>query len=392
MAVDTPAKIAILGAGPIGLEAALYARYLGYEVDLYERRRVAEHAQRLRHCRLFTPWSTNVTTLGLAALRAQDESWTPAADDALLTCGAFLDRYLEPLSKCDLLADCILEQTEVLGVGREGVLRDDLVGDDRRIDVPFRILVRGADGQERIERADVVIDCTGAAVPMHLGSGGLPAVGELACSAHIEYGVPDVLGADRDHYADRSTLVVGDDWSAIQTLAALAELSASAKTTEVLWITRSANGEDGPTSDVSVESWPARAALLRQVNELASFDGGPVSHFGATHVERVDYDVPTSKFAVELSGRHAGHRAFDRVVAAIGRRADRRLFAELNVTLKSEADRGDLIQVEPDVYVLGEKSYDGRGTFVLADGHDQIRRLFAIIGDREGLNLYGTMK
>ena len=37
MAVDTPAKIAILGAGPIGLEAALYDRYLGYEVDVFER-------------------------------------------------------------------------------------------------------------------------------------------------------------------------------------------------------------------------------------------------------------------------------------------------------------------------------------------------------------------
>ncbi|HKD37575.1 MAG TPA: FAD-dependent oxidoreductase, partial [Pirellulales bacterium] len=43
MAVESPARIAVLGAGPIGLEAALYARYLGYEVDVYERGRVAEH-------------------------------------------------------------------------------------------------------------------------------------------------------------------------------------------------------------------------------------------------------------------------------------------------------------------------------------------------------------
>ncbi|MEC9117285.1 MAG: FAD-dependent oxidoreductase, partial [Planctomycetota bacterium] len=34
MAIDTPATIAILGAGPIGLEAALYARFLGYEVTV----------------------------------------------------------------------------------------------------------------------------------------------------------------------------------------------------------------------------------------------------------------------------------------------------------------------------------------------------------------------
>ncbi|HVW37886.1 MAG TPA: FAD-dependent oxidoreductase, partial [Pirellulales bacterium] len=46
MAVDTPARIAILGAGPIGLEAALYARYLGYDVDIYERGRAAENLLR----------------------------------------------------------------------------------------------------------------------------------------------------------------------------------------------------------------------------------------------------------------------------------------------------------------------------------------------------------
>ncbi len=38
MAVDTPAVIAIIGAGPIGLEAALYGRYLGYDVRLFDAR------------------------------------------------------------------------------------------------------------------------------------------------------------------------------------------------------------------------------------------------------------------------------------------------------------------------------------------------------------------
>ncbi len=41
MAVDTPATIAVIGAGPIGLEAALYARFLGYDVRIYERDAVA---------------------------------------------------------------------------------------------------------------------------------------------------------------------------------------------------------------------------------------------------------------------------------------------------------------------------------------------------------------
>ena len=71
MAVDTPARIAILGAGPIGVETALYARFLGYDVDLYERQEVAANLLRWGHVRMFSPFSWNSSPLGLAALAAQ---------------------------------------------------------------------------------------------------------------------------------------------------------------------------------------------------------------------------------------------------------------------------------------------------------------------------------
>ena len=41
---DTP-RIAILGAGPVGLEAALYARSLKFSVALYERGRAATESR-----------------------------------------------------------------------------------------------------------------------------------------------------------------------------------------------------------------------------------------------------------------------------------------------------------------------------------------------------------
>ena len=85
MAIDTPARIAIMGAGPVGLEAALYARYLGYDVDLYEQGRVAEHVLRWGHVRMFSPFGGNRSPLGVAALKAQDPAWQAPADDALLT-------------------------------------------------------------------------------------------------------------------------------------------------------------------------------------------------------------------------------------------------------------------------------------------------------------------
>ena len=85
MAVDTPARIVILGAGPVGLEAGLYARYLGYEVEIIERGQVADHVRRWGHVCLATPFRMNRSTLGLAALAAQDSGFRPPEHDALLT-------------------------------------------------------------------------------------------------------------------------------------------------------------------------------------------------------------------------------------------------------------------------------------------------------------------
>src|SRR5688572_16040920 len=101
MAVDTPARIAILGGGPIGLEAALYARYLGYEVALFERGRVAEHLLEWGHVRLFSPFRLNRSPLGLAALSAQNPDWKPPADDSIMTGRELAEQYFLPLAASD---------------------------------------------------------------------------------------------------------------------------------------------------------------------------------------------------------------------------------------------------------------------------------------------------
>src|SRR5688572_4183500 len=111
MAIDTPARLAILGAGPIGLEAALYARFLGYDVVVYEAGEVAASVRRWGHVRMFTPFGMNRSSLGLAATGAQDESYQPPAEDALLTGREWAEQYLLPLAATDLLADHLRLQT-----------------------------------------------------------------------------------------------------------------------------------------------------------------------------------------------------------------------------------------------------------------------------------------
>ena len=53
-------RVAIIGAGPTGLEAALAADEAGLDFTLYEAsRRAGAHVRAWGHVRLFTPWSLN---------------------------------------------------------------------------------------------------------------------------------------------------------------------------------------------------------------------------------------------------------------------------------------------------------------------------------------------
>ena len=64
-------KIAIIGAGPIGLEAALEAQRSGHDVTVYEAGLVGEHFRRYGPVRLFTPFELNSTERGRSRLRAE---------------------------------------------------------------------------------------------------------------------------------------------------------------------------------------------------------------------------------------------------------------------------------------------------------------------------------
>src|SRR5688500_16605868 len=161
MAIDAPADIAVIGAGPSGLEAALYARCLGYHVQIYERGRVAENLLRFGHVQLFSPFAMNRSPLGLAALAAQDTGYLPPHDDDLLTALEMAERYLLPLARTDLLADSLQENKQIVSISREGPLKGDFVGNEDRIDLPFRLLLQNSDGHEAIATADVVSDASG---------------------------------------------------------------------------------------------------------------------------------------------------------------------------------------------------------------------------------------
>src|SRR2546429_9649705 len=77
----TKPSIAILGAGPIGLEAALAAADRDLPFTVYDAApTVAGHVRDWGHVRAFTPWDLNVSDRMRAALAAEGVD-APGGDD-----------------------------------------------------------------------------------------------------------------------------------------------------------------------------------------------------------------------------------------------------------------------------------------------------------------------
>jgi thioredoxin reductase len=352
-------RVAIIGTGPIGIEAALYARACGLPVALYDRGGIADHVRRWGHVRLFTPFGMNTTPLGLKTLRAEKSSLPAEAD--LLTGREFRDAYLVPLAESEVLLESLFLETAVLQIGRAS------------IGTGFRLLVRDGKGAERIESADVVLDCTGNyATPKWLGEGAIAAVGELGARPQIASGLEDVLGERKNHYAGKSIVLVGDGYSAATTICSLAALAEEHPATWVFWLTRGPRGQ--PLPRLPNDPFKERDRLAARANSLATRCDGNLEFHPQTLLDEVTHHGPDKGFRV--AGRSNGKLVsweVERVIANVGYRPDSKLAAALAPN-------------ESGYFVLGSKS--ANTSFLIRDGHEQIRRVFGSIMGNPRLDLY----
>jgi thioredoxin reductase len=404
-------RLAILGAGPIGLEAALYARTLGLAVTVYEQGQVGEYVQRWGHVRLFSPFDMNSTPLGRRAVAAVcGASALPGAAE-LLTGWEYRARYLEPLARAPQLAECLRLHTRVEAVGRGDFLKEDIPGDPRRACSPFRLLLRDADGHEQLAEADAVLDCTGT-YGQHrwLGAGGIPALGERAAAPAIAYGLEDIAGSRRSHYAGKTVLVVGSGYSAATSVCALADLAQEHPQTWVLWLARGARTQ--PLRRIPHDPLRERDRLACRANLLATRTEGHVTFQARTLIEAVDYR-PDAGFTVRgrLAGRPHTWKA-DCLIANVGYTPDNHLYRELQVhecyatlgpmkwaatlfhhpspdCLQQTCPGPDsLCNPEPNFFILGSKSFGRDSRFLLRLGFEQIRNVFRLLTGQPDLDLY----
>ena len=408
---DEQPSVAIIGAGPIGIEAALYARYLGFPVTVYDAGRICEHVRQWGHVQLFSPFRLNCSSLGLSALTAQNpnpDHPLPAEED-FHTGKQWVDSYLEPLANSDLVRRSLRLNTKVESIARDTSQVDQ---ETARGEVPFRIKTRDAKGKQAIDSADIVIDATGTFGQANsFGIGGMPVVDEPQDLPNSRYSqrIPD-LGeyrpADGDHF-----MVVGRGYSAATNILQIKQLQSQHPGIRCTWLTRGTSGSPaGPMSVMNDDPLPYRNELATTANELATkaewLDWKPGLEIKA--VERTD-----NGFQIKLSDDQ--DISVTHLLANTGFHGDYQMLQPLQVhrcyasggpmawAASVVGTSGDCLQqtssgpaaiktTEPNFFIIGSKSYGTDPRFLFSTGLQQIRDVFKLVAERETLDLYSTLK
>lgn len=397
-----PPRLLVIGAGPMGLEAAIRAEDRGWEVAVIEAGRIAEHPRRWGHIPLFTPLGMDLSPRALDRLRAAGH---PLPDPAAILTGAALADLLAALAAT--LARPVRTATRALAVSRRRLGRAELPGHPLRARRPFEVLIQaggagaGADEGEETLIADGVLDATGTfGTPRWSGRGG-PAPGERAVAATRH---PPDIAADPDGWRG-AVLLIGSGHSAAHAITALADLRdpdrpdpARDPVGPVAWLVP--DDRQRPVDEVAEDPLPDRARLARRANDLAAAPPPWLRCLRRAALLRLRADPADPRAGTaEVETRAGAHTfAFDRMISLTGYAPDPALLS--GVAAETEAATGgsrglgaalsavkscldtvhirreDLASGEPDLHVVGHKSYGARSTFLLQSGAAQLDALF----------------
>lgn len=418
-------KIAIIGGGPIGVEAALYGACAGQDVSLFERGRIGENLRTWGYVHLFTEWGRNRSPLSQRLLSERGDALAPK--DVCPT-GDELADYLHRVISLPVLRGRIVPQCNIQSITREGTLKSDFWNDPRRAMRPFRIVTKGIGG-EKVRYFDAIIDATGVYTsPNYAGNGGAPCPGEKALAPFIDYAIPDVAGADRSRFVGKHALIVGAGHSAASTLLAINDLMENSTKTRVTWIVRRDVASTGEIYRLDPNDIAGgRRKLGERANALIRHP--QVDLRLKTTVESLERRA--GRFVVRLSDNTSVE--CDTVCAHTGFRPDESLWQELQITphpatgapsvllaehLNSanakagvglstgyaekledfqrpenvqDIDSKDLLRLpEPNFVVLGIKSYGRDAGFLMQNGFRQVRDAYKLLTGDNSLDLYGA--
>lgn len=393
--------VVIIGAGPIGLAAAANAQARGMSAVVLEAGPAAgASVSAWAHVRLFSPWSELIDPTAEKLLAPT--GWVAPDQGAYPTGGDWVADYLTPLASALDATDEVQVRFDarVVGVGRAS---RDLMVDSGRADDAFAVHVDGPTGRERL-LARAVVDASGTwTKPNPLGADGYPALGEPEAAGRITYGIPDFTDPEVGaRFAGKHVAVAGKGASAQNVLVGLGELAAQHPSTKVSWLLRRPAVGDafGGGDNDQLEQ---RGKLGEDARAAAS--SGLVTTLTRFRTGSVGTQADGRLVLASVDGQRIGD--VDEVIVVTGFRPDFTFLSEVRLDLDPAlgavrvlADQirpdlhscGDvaphghreLTQPDPNVYLVGMKSYGRAPSFLAMTGFEQVRSVVAAIdGDLE---------
>ncbi len=377
-------RVLIIGAGPMGIAAAIAAADRGCEVTVLERDEVGASLRTWGPVRFFSPLHMNVS----ARMRELLGDAFPDPD-ALLTGAEYVDRVLVPLVECAPLLGRVRTGCTVVAIGRRGLTRSDYAGHPLRAERPFRVITQN----DEVFEADVVLDASGGLrLPRAIGIGGLPARGE-ATLARKPIRTLGALAAARNDLRGRRILLLGDGHSAANAIAMLADLASEAPSTRIVWAVRSANRR--PCEEVLNDPLPERRDIVARANALAELPPEFLTVERKAMIESVAQN--NGHVVVALTGGRVAEA--DIIAAFTGYRPDGAFLSELAVETSAVTEGGarlyraisnvtdclsvpqvspdDLQSGEPGFFFIGSRSYGRSNGFLLKTGLAQLETILA---------------
>ncbi len=401
--VESPATIAVIGAGPVGIEAALYARFLGYDVELFDSGRPARNATRWHQRSIETPVRDCTTPLGHAALKSQDAAYQPPESNRVFAGKEFADEYLIPLAKTDLLIDSVHINSRVIEVSRLRTSLEDQNDLQERCNDEFRLLIHSRDRGFYTRRADIVLDCRGSmSGACGWGPAGSQSIGAADVLEHVHPWLPGDPRFELRSVHGKQTILFGQSELAIvfaREWSSLIKDTELAPDLKLLWLI--------PTVSASSD---ANAACIAAELSAKHSDPKRFSTLTIRGIERVVRDesgrwtlelLHADDSTVELSGDVFAPFSNARPTPSIGQELRSHEFAfceptedtiaAAQPTFYADWPGWQVATYEPHYYRLGsnDRPKDPSG---LDDVYHQIRDLFALIGARENLNLYDIVQ
>ena len=405
---DERNRVAILGGGPVGLEAALAMAETGRPFRLYEvGESVGENVRAWGHVRLFSPWKMNVSP---RAARHLPESTLPGEEelDRCPTGAELVERVLEPLAAHPKVSAGIRTGVRVEAVGRDVLLKHEEIGTGARSGSPFRLLLSDGEGREWVERAGVVLDCSGTYHnPNFTGDGGIPAPGEDRWKQRIHRRIPDPV-RDAEEWEGRTVLLVGGGHSAQTAARDLAASARNGADVQVIWALRRADASWRPDP---YDPLTLRSTLLREAREIVQGGAPGVEVRKGVVVERIrgggrpGPDGPGLKVELRTRAGSTSEVEVDRILSLTGSVGDHHLYRQLQVhecyatqgpmklaaallgssseDCLDETGHGPetLANPEPGFFILGEKSYGRNNTFLMRVGWTQVEEVLTLLDE-----------